>query len=56
MPGNGSAQLREIAARCKVVGNRGLLNATRATLRVEAKPIAPRRRTPLEPGFRRVAG
>jgi hypothetical protein len=37
--GNGSAELRAIAARCKVVGNRGLLNASRATLRVEAKPL-----------------
>lgn len=39
MPGNGSAALRAISAHCKAVGDRGLLNRTRATLRVEARPI-----------------
>lgn len=39
MPSSGSAQLRAIAARCAVVGDRGLLNATRATLRAEAPPL-----------------
>lgn len=39
MPGNGSAQLRVIAAHCKAAGSRGLLNRTRATIRVEAQPL-----------------
>lgn len=39
MASNGSEQLRVIAAHCKVLGERGLLNRTRATIRVEAQPL-----------------
>lgn len=39
MPSTGSEQLRAIATACKAMGSRGLLNRTRATLRVEARPI-----------------
>lgn len=39
MPSSGSAQLRVIAAQCQALGDRGLMNRTRAALRVEAQPI-----------------
>jgi hypothetical protein len=36
---NGSAQLRLIANHCRDVGERGLLNSTRAVIRAEAEPL-----------------
>lgn len=39
MAGSGPEQLRAIAAHCKELGDRGLLNRTRATLRVQAAPL-----------------